>query len=150
MVRIGLDETAHKIFAVRPDEAYTVADIRRQLDLFKAQGRRYRRGEIFSMSDAKEKLVAFVLERMDTAMVHEIDPDYILNDKKFASYFREGRVLVTTSGNTQKTAYECCRNELGREHVMFGSDYPYENYREMADVDVTVGWCGGVCGRERG
>ena len=76
----------------------------------------------------------FVLERMDTAMVHEIDPDYILNDKKFASYFREGRVLVTTSGNTQKTAYECCRNELGREHVMFGSDYPYENYREMADV----------------
>ena len=40
MVRIGLDETAHKIFAVRPDEAYTVADIRRQLDLFKAQGRR--------------------------------------------------------------------------------------------------------------
>ena len=39
MVRIGLDETAHKSFAVRPDEAYTVADIRRQLDLFKAQGR---------------------------------------------------------------------------------------------------------------
>ena len=61
MVRIGLDETAHKIFAARPDKSYAVGDIRRQLELFKAQGRRYRRGEIFSMSSAKEKLVAFVM-----------------------------------------------------------------------------------------
>jgi len=40
-------------------------------------------------------------------------------------------MLVTTSGNMSKLAFNCTKEALGIDSIIFGSDYPYENLADM-------------------
>ena len=46
-------------------------------------------------------------------------------------YFKNKNVVVTTSGNMSKLAFECTKKALGIDSIIFGSDYPYENLSDM-------------------
>jgi predicted TIM-barrel fold metal-dependent hydrolase len=38
---------------------------------------------------------------------------------------------VSTSGNMSRAAFRCTMDVLGIENIVFGSDYPFEDIREM-------------------
>ena len=40
-------------------------------------------------------------------------------------------MVVTTSGNMSKLAFECTKKAFGIDSIIFGSDYPYENLSNM-------------------
>ena len=52
-------------------------------------------------------------------------------EHKVSYYFRNKNILVTTSGNMSKLAFECTRKAIGIDSIIFGSDYPYENPSDM-------------------
>lgn len=73
----------------------------------------------------------FLLERMDFPFVRpwfdpELRPDL---NKKPSEYFKEN-VFVTTSGNYLNPAFMCTYEALGVDRILFGVDYPYEDYEE--------------------
>jgi predicted TIM-barrel fold metal-dependent hydrolase len=53
--------------------------------------------------------------------------------KKPLREYLEANLYVTTSGNFHTRALYNVLTELGAEHVLFSSDYPYESMREAAD-----------------
>jgi gamma-resorcylate decarboxylase len=58
--------------------------------------------------------------------------DRIKTKKPFRHYLQTN-LYVTTSGNFHTPALYSTLAELGVEHVLFSSDYPYESMREAAD-----------------
>lgn len=76
----------------------------------------------------------FLMERMDFPFVRpwfdpELRPDL---EKKPSDYFKEN-FFVTTSGNYQESAFRCTYEALGIDRILFGSDYPYEDYDECVE-----------------
>jgi gamma-resorcylate decarboxylase len=53
--------------------------------------------------------------------------------KKPLREYLQANLYVTTSGNFHTPALYNALTELGVEHVLFSSDYPYESMREAAD-----------------
>ena len=72
----------------------------------------------------------FILERVDNRFRWIKEPE-IRAEHEVSYYFRNRNVLVTTSGNMSKLAFECTRKAIGIDSIIFGSDYPYENLADM-------------------
>ena len=53
-------------------------------------------------------------------------------------YYFEHNIWVTNSGNFSKPAYNCTRDVLGKERILFGSDYPYESMQEAVTFTDSV------------
>jgi predicted TIM-barrel fold metal-dependent hydrolase len=47
--------------------------------------------------------------------------------KQLPSYYLKRNIFATTSGNYQRSSFSMTRDELGGDHVMLGTDYPYED-----------------------
>ena len=69
----------------------------------------------------------FILERIDNRLGGFSDP-LVKMEHVPSYYFKNKNIMVTTSGNFSKAAFECTKSVLGIDSIMFGSDYPYENY----------------------
>lgn len=78
----------------------------------------------------------FILDRMDNRFGQ--DPHRIMKHD-ISWYFRNGNILVTTSGNPSKEAFECTIKKLGIKCIMFGSDYPFESCSDALDFLNSIG-----------
>ena len=78
----------------------------------------------------------FVLDRMDDRFGQ--DPHRVMKHD-ISWYFQNGNVLVTTSGNPSREAFECTVKKLGMENIMFGSDYPFESSNKALDFLNSLG-----------
>lgn len=72
----------------------------------------------------------FLMDRFDNRFAWIKDPE-VKMQRKVSDYFKSKNVLVTTSGNMSKIAFECTRKAIGIDNIIFGSDYPYENLANM-------------------
>ena len=91
----------------------------------------------------------FILERIDNRL--GVVPDPLIKMQHTPSYyFKNKNIFVTTSGNASKAAFECTKSVLGIDSIMFGSDYPYESYKEdvafienlgLSDEDLEKVFC---------
>jgi len=72
----------------------------------------------------------FILDRLDNRLSCIPEPA-IKMQHKFSYYVEHGNILVTTSGNTSKEAFECTMKVFGIDKIMFGSDYGYEDFGEQ-------------------
>ena len=73
--------------------------------------------------------IPFLLDRIDNRMNFLPNPK-LKNKHKPSHYFRNN-VMVSTSGNMSDAAFRCTMDVLGIENIIFGSDYPFENIRDM-------------------
>ncbi len=82
----------------------------------------------------------FLLERMDNRyeLLKMSGNKSLKNEFAPSHYFRTGRILVTTSGNMSKEAFQCTKDVLGIDHILFGSDYPYEPFGDITEFLDTV------------
>jgi predicted TIM-barrel fold metal-dependent hydrolase len=75
----------------------------------------------------------FSMQRMDWAFERphvKADKGAVVSlDRKPSRYFLDD-FMVTTSGNYLPAAFKCTREALGMDHIMFGTDYPYEDMGE--------------------
>ena len=78
-------------------------------------------GEIFpyTMTRMNEKIRGY----------HSIAPAV---NKELPEYYFKHNIWVTTSGDFCHSALRCAVDILGLDHVLFGTDYPYE-YPEAVD-----------------
>ena len=67
----------------------------------------------------------FILERVDNRF-EWIRDDEVKMKHSVSYYFKNKNVVVTTSGNMSKLAFECTKKALGIDSIIFASDYPYE------------------------
>jgi len=74
----------------------------------------------------------YILERLDNRFSWIKEP-MIKMEHPVSYYFKNKNVVVTTSGMMSKTAFDCCKNAIGIDSIIFGSDYPYENLKDMTD-----------------
>ncbi len=78
----------------------------------------------------------FVLQRIDFPYVRphfKADPEARPELKKKPSDYIRDNLFVATSGNYLPAAFQCTRETLGVDRIVFGSDYPYEDSRECMD-----------------
>jgi len=73
--------------------------------------------------------IPFLLDRIDNRM--NFLPNPKLKNKHKPSYYFKHNIMVSTSGNMSPAAFRCTLDVLGAENIVFGSDYPFENIREM-------------------
>lgn len=75
----------------------------------------------------------FAMQRMNWAYERphaKADKGAVVPLAKMPSdYFRDN-FMVTTSGNYLPAAFACTQEALGMDHIMFGTDYPYEDLEE--------------------
>lgn len=83
----------------------------------------------------------FLLERIDNRLKFVKTPQVIM--KQSMKYYFENNIFVTTSGNMSREAFQCAKDVLGMDHILYGSDYPYEPFPDMinflASVPMTEG-----------
>ncbi|MEZ0116715.1 UNVERIFIED_ORG: putative TIM-barrel fold metal-dependent hydrolase [Heyndrickxia coagulans] len=75
--------------------------------------------------------IPFLLKRMDNRL--SFLPNPLIQCKKDPSYYFQHNIMVTTSGNLCKEAFTCTKNVLGMDHILFGSDYPFESIPETME-----------------
>ena len=73
----------------------------------------------------------FLLDRMDNRLAFLPNPK-AKNQHNFSYYFHRN-IYVTTSGNMSNEAFECTRRVLGLDRILFGSDYAFEDPKEMVE-----------------
>jgi len=73
--------------------------------------------------------IPFLLDRIDNRM--NFLPNPKLKNKQKPSYYFHNNIMVSTSGNMSEAAFRCTMDVLGIENIVFGSDYPFENIKEM-------------------
>lgn len=71
----------------------------------------------------------FLLDRMDNRLKFIPNP-HLENQRAFSSYFKSN-IYVTTSGNMSPAAFACAQAVLGMDHILFGSDHPFEEAEDM-------------------
>ncbi|MBI4334381.1 MAG: amidohydrolase [Chloroflexi bacterium] len=70
----------------------------------------------------------FWLHRIDYPWINPwADPDTLPRIKRKPSDYITKNFACTTSGMSYFPALQCCISALGIDHVLFASDYPYEN-----------------------
>jgi len=74
----------------------------------------------------------FVLTRMDNRFSALHDP-FVKNKKSFSEYINEHRILISLSGMVSKEAFDLAKKVIGVDGMVYASDYPYENYKDMVD-----------------
>ncbi len=50
----------------------------------------------------------------------------VKNHHPISWYFKEGNILVTTSGNDSPAAFDCAQKAMGIDRILFATDYPME------------------------
>ena len=73
----------------------------------------------------------FLMERITNRLAFSPSPSVKM--EKTVRYYFENNIYVTTSGNCSKEAFECTKQVLGIDHILYGSDYPFEDPKEMRD-----------------
>ena len=73
----------------------------------------------------------FLLKRIDNRIKFLPNPN--IKCQHDVSYYFKHNIWVTTSGNMSKEAFECAKNVLGIDRILFGSDYPYESAHDMVE-----------------
>lgn len=75
----------------------------------------------------------FVMQRIDFPFVRphlKADPDVVPQIKHKPSDYLKRNMFMATSGNYLNAAFNCTREALGVDKIIFGSDYPYEDSGE--------------------
>lgn len=75
--------------------------------------------------------IPFLLERIDNRIAFLPNPQ--IKCKHDVSYYFRNNIWVTTSGNMSPEAFACTKRVLGMDHILFGSDYPYECAHDMVE-----------------
>ncbi len=74
----------------------------------------------------------FMIDRMDNFAVQGEAGMLVPRGKECnqhnLDYYFSNNIYVTTSGNFSKAAFICARERLGMDHILFGTDFPIENY----------------------
>ena len=78
----------------------------------------------------------FLLDRIDNRLKFVKTPQVIM--EKSMKYYFKNNVFVTTSGNMSKEAFQCAKDVLGIDHILYGSDYPYEPFNDMLEFLASV------------
>ena len=79
----------------------------------------------------------FVMERLGTrfsafaAFTGDPTPQ---NQHDFSYYFQNHNILISTSGMMSKVAFDLAKEVVGVDGIVFGSDYPYEDYQQQVDI----------------
>ncbi len=73
--------------------------------------------------------IPFLLERIDNRL--NFVPNVNLKNAQKPSYYFKNNIMVTTSGNMSKEAFECTQKVFGIDSILFGSDYPFEDAADM-------------------
>lgn len=94
----------------------------------------------------------FILDRMENRLQYVPDPNITMKHP-LSYYFKNRNIVVTTSGNMSKGSFMLTKEKLGIESMVFGSDYPFENFNESVNfiesLDLTEDeqrafWCDNV------
>ena len=73
----------------------------------------------------------FLMERMDNRFTLAAEQTTgLYNKRKISDYFKDN-IFVTTSGNMSAPAFNLAKEVLGIDHIMVGTDYPYEILPDM-------------------
>lgn len=76
--------------------------------------------------------MAVLLDRMD-ARGSMVPNAPTVKSRHRPSYYFKNNIWVTTSGNFAPIAFEAAKQTFGIDHILFGSDYPYETLKESMD-----------------
>jgi len=83
----------------------------------------------------------FMLDRMDKVFAPGNGDPFVKNQHPFSWYFDNRNLLVSTSGLLSKASFDQAVKVLGVDDIIYGSDYPYEDYKYMCDffksMDIT-------------
>lgn len=72
----------------------------------------------------------FLFKRMDWAYVRPFDPKARPKLEKKPSEYLRSNVFITTSGNYYQPAFRCAYEAMGKDRILLGTDYPYEDMEE--------------------
>ena len=75
----------------------------------------------------------FLLKRIDWAFVRPFDPKARPKLEKLPSEYLKRNVFITTSGNYYEPAFMCAYEALGKDRILLGTDYPYEDTEECME-----------------
>ena len=82
----------------------------------------------------------FMIDRIDSMSGHQpAKPDSPAGgtsrpgNEHPVSYYFENNIFVTTSGNFSRAAFNCTRERLGIYRMLFGTDFPIEDYGRSLD-----------------
>lgn len=71
----------------------------------------------------------FLLDRIDNRIENQRNP--FIKCKHEPSYYFKHNILVASSGNTSKAAFECTKAVLGVDRILIGTDMPFDDSAEM-------------------
>jgi hypothetical protein len=84
----------------------------------------------------------FLLDRMDSMArqgeANSLVPPGANCNQHDMDYYFKNNIYVTTSGNFSSAAFNCARERLGIDHMLFGTDYPIETYEETLNFLDTI------------
>lgn len=75
--------------------------------------------------------IPFLLDRMDNRI--KLIPTDPTKNKELPSYYFKKNIMVTVSGNMSPAAFQCTKDVLGIDNILFASDYPFENAKDMVE-----------------
>jgi predicted TIM-barrel fold metal-dependent hydrolase len=75
----------------------------------------------------------FLLKRIDWAFVRPFDPKARPKLEKMPSEYLKNNVFITTSGNYYQPAFMCAYEAMGKDRILLGTDYPYEDMEECME-----------------
>lgn len=75
----------------------------------------------------------FLFKRMDWAYVRPFDPKARPKLEKKPSEYLRSNVFITTSGNYYQPAFQCAYEAMGKDRILLGTDYPYEDMEECIE-----------------
>ena len=83
------------------------------------------------------EFLPYCLDRMDNRFgvgeaIGCCDP-YVNNKRTFSELVGDGNILVTTSGIFDPLVVEFLIKKIGEDHIMLGTDYPYEDFKASVD-----------------
>lgn len=71
----------------------------------------------------------FLMERIENRI--KFLPNPALQCHQDLRYYSRNNIWVTTSGNMSKEAFQCTKDVLGMDRILFASDYPFESIEDM-------------------
>jgi hypothetical protein len=75
----------------------------------------------------------FLFKRIDWAFVRPFDPKARPKLEKMPSEYLKNNVFITTSGNYYQPAFMCAYEAMGKDRILLGTDYPYEDMEECME-----------------
>jgi predicted TIM-barrel fold metal-dependent hydrolase len=75
----------------------------------------------------------YFFSRLDSAFMRQIDPEARPKIEKKPSEYFQNNVFITTSGNYYQPAFMCAYETMGKDRILLGTDYPYEDIEECME-----------------